>query len=371
MKILHLNSNFLYTRIYENLLDNMDDKFEHIIFNPIKKGKNAVLESKYQVYDPEIINKLDSYLSLHRRNKSLKFLNENIFINDEILVHAHTLSNDGILAYSLYKKYGCNYVLTIRNTDVNFTLKYKKHLKPLFKKVLMNAKAIIFPNYSYKNKLKSYFKKNEIIINKIDNSVVIQNGIEAIWLNNIQFTKKNIDLNNEINLLYVGRIYKQKNIHRVLAAIKTLNDNYKLKINYKIVGEIIDHEYFEKLKLINEFSYLGAKTKIDIIEIMKQSDIFIMPSENETFGLVYIEALSQNLPLIYSKNEGIDGYFKDGSIGKAVDPFDKNAIIDGINYVIENYSDIQKTLDDKTIFENFKWENIGYNYNQLYKESQW
>lgn len=371
MKILHLNSNFLYTRIYENLLDNMDENFEHIIFNPRKKENNIVVKSKYQVYDPEIINKFDSYLTFHRRNKSLNYLRKNLKINDYILVHAHTLSNDGVLAYSLFKKYGCNYILTIRNTDVNFTLKYKKHLIPLFKKVLINAKIIIFPNYSYKNKLKAYFKNNESIINKIDNSIVIQNGIEPIWLNNIQSTKKNINIKKEINLLYVGRIYKQKNIHRVLTAIKTLNEISNLKINYKIVGEIIDLEYFEKLKSITEFNYLGAKTKTEIIEIMKQCEIFIMPSENETFGLVYIEALTQNLPIIYSKNEGIDGYFEDESLGKAVDPFDVNAIIDAINYVVDNYSDIQITLEDKTIFENFKWENIGYNYNQLYKESKW
>lgn len=366
MKILHLNSNFLYTRIYENLLDNMGGNFEHIIFNPRKIGNKVVVKSKYQVYDPEIINKIDSYLTFHRRNKCLRFLSKNIKIQKEMLIHAHTLSNDGILAYSIFKKYGCNYILTVRNTDVNFTLKYKKHLIPFFKKIIMNARKIIFPNYSYKNKLKSYFKNNKSVINKIENSVVIQNGIETIWLDNIQFTEKKI--NNEINLLYVGRIYKQKNIHRVLEAIKILNESHNLKINYKVIGEVIDLDYYEKLKLTNEFSYLGTKSKSEIIETMKQCDLFIMPSENETFGLVYIEALSQNLPLIYSQNEGIDGYFKDGSVGKAVNPFDTYSIIDGIRYVIENYDDIQKTLGDKTILENFRWENIGYSYNQLYKE---
>ena len=51
-----------------------------------------------------------------------------------------------------------------------------------------------------------------------------------------------------------------------------------------------------------------------------------MPSSNETFGLVFIEALSQSLPIIYTKGEGIDGYFKDDFIGKAVNSKDNQSI---------------------------------------------
>ena len=48
---------------------------------------------------------------------------------------------------------------------------------------------------------------------------------------------------------------------------------------------------------------------------MKEHQIFAMPSFNETFGLVYIEALSQNLPILYTKSEGIYKYFEEGHFG--------------------------------------------------------
>lgn len=49
--------------------------------------------------------------------------------------------------------------------------------------------------------------------------------------------------------------------------------------------------------------------KKQLREAFSISDIFVMPSKPETFGLVYVEALSQGLPILYAKGEGFDGYF--------------------------------------------------------------
>lgn len=62
---------------------------------------------------------------------------------------------------------------------------------------------------------------------------------------------------------------------------------------------------------------------------MRSCSVFAMPSIFETFGLVYLEALSQNLPVVYTKGQGIDGMF-DNTVGIGVDPLSveeiKNAI---------------------------------------------
>ena len=52
-----------------------------------------------------------------------------------------------------------------------------------------------------------------------------------------------------------------------------------------------------------------------------------MPSFPETFGLVYVEAMSQGLPIIYTKGQGIDGYFEDGKVGYPVNTKDSNDIV--------------------------------------------
>lgn len=69
------------------------------------------------------------------------------------------MTNDGLLAYKISKKYEVPYILTIRNTDINFTLKYKTFEKNFYK-VIMNSRQVIFPNHSYQEKLLVMFKGN-------------------------------------------------------------------------------------------------------------------------------------------------------------------------------------------------------------------
>ena len=367
MKILHINSNYLYTSIYENLLDNLDHDIENIIFNPVKKKNIEKINSKYEIFKPNNIKKADSLFTLSRMRRNLYYIKNQIdFTQSDLLIHAHSMTNDGLLAYKLYKKYKLPYVLTVRNTDVNFTLKYKKHLFKIYEKVLLNAEVIIFPNHSYKNKMIEIFKSNEKLIFKMKNSRIIPNGVDRFWHENYSEQYRKLNLKKEINVLFVGRIYKQKNLHRVVSAINQLNEQ-KYNVNYNVVGSVIDKKYFEKLNKSKDFNYLGEKSKIEILDIMKDNDMFIMPSENETFGLVYIEAISQNLPIIFTKNEGIDDYFPENKYGEAVNAFEVNSIKNGILKIIKDYEKYQKNMISKNHLEDFKWEKIGFTYSLLYK----
>ena len=65
----------------------------------------------------------------------------------------------------------------------------------------------------------------------------------------------------------------------------------------------------DSIKNDHSFEFVG---KVDSLPVLKsyyeRSDFFTMPSKAETFGLVYIEALLQGLPVMYTQNEGIDGF---------------------------------------------------------------
>ena len=67
-------------------------------------------------------------------------------------------------------------------------------------------------------------------------------------------------------------------------------------------------------------AYLGKIYEKDKLQaVYAQNSIFAMPSLAETFGLVYVEAMSQGLSVLYTKGEGIDGLFEE-HIGEAVTP---------------------------------------------------
>lgn len=166
---------------------------------------------------------------------------------------------------------------------------------------------------------------------------------------------------------FTGCIYFKKQ-YRVLKAITEINTqkNYKLKFN--VIGKVIDRKYFENLKKNYDFEYFGIKNKKEISEIMKSMDIFTMPSENETFGLVFLEAMSQNLPIVYTKGEGIDRYFTENVYGVAAHSKDYQDIKKAIVYIINNYNEMQKNLDGKEFLNEFKWDAIGKKYDKIYRE---
>ena len=89
-----------------------------------------------------------------------------------------------------------------------------------------------------------------------------------------------------------------------------------------------------------------------------------MPSLAETFGLVYLEALSQNLPVVYTKGQGIDGLF-DESVGIGVNPLSVEDIAEALRTILEN----QELFSNKTIdFEKFRWCHVAEIYLSFYNE---
>jgi len=89
-----------------------------------------------------------------------------------------------------------------------------------------------------------------------------------------------------------------------------------------------------------------------------------MPSYNETFGLVYLEAMSQGLPIIHTKGQGIDGYFEDGTVGYSVNPKDIDDIVEKIKMIIHNYNKISKNCYN--LVDNFSWDKITQTYCNIY-----
>ena len=93
---------------------------------------------------------------------------------------------------------------------------------------------------------------------------------------------------------------------------------------------------------------------------MRESDIFILPSVNETFGMVYLEAMASGCITVCTKNDGVDGIIKDGEngfttgttteeikqvLGKILNLKDQNRILNNSYNTILEYTE-KKTAKD-------------------------
>ncbi|MGJ5710482.1 glycosyltransferase family 4 protein [Staphylococcus equorum] len=365
MNVLHLNSNYLHSPLYSEMISELEKyNIDSKILMPRKLNDNKhinsnLVDNKATIEYEQFLKPIDRFFYFKKQKKIKKWMNSiNIKLENYDIIHAHTLFSDGYQAFKSNRPY----VITVRNTDVNYYLKYYKHLRNLGRKILNNASAIIFLSESYKYKtIENLYVNHEDIKNIKSKSYTIPNGINQYWINNKVNEKKQIS--NEINFLFVGRIMKNKNIE-ILA--ENLNEKYfSSNIKIYIVGDVIDHDYYEYLKKYKNLVFLGSKSKEEISEIMKEMHIFSLVSHHETFGLVYLEALTQNLPVIYTKDEGFDKYFLEGIVGYPVNSNSGIDLIKKTKMIINNYSQIQNNLNDLNK-QAFSWEQNALYHKDIY-----
>ncbi|MDC6366869.1 MULTISPECIES: glycosyltransferase [Flavobacteriaceae] len=368
--ILHLNSYYIDNHLYSQLYTKLDTSLKQKVYIPIKlnrKPENIVeLENTELVFDKSIkpAHKYNYFGKINSLYKKLisKGLHKNIDF-----VHAHNLFTDGAIAYKIHKSNKVPYIVAVRTTDINLQYKYMYHRRAGANKVLEKAEKIIFISPQYRDRLFSMMPKR--LVEKLSKKTqIIPNGIHDIWLSN-PFPERSIDENKPVDLIYVGQIMKRKNVQALIDAVYFLNKktgsrSYKLTM----VGGANQYEptyYEEFLKMVGTYEWLDYKGKIKdaskLLEVYRESDIFTMPSKQELFGLVYIEALSQGLPIIYSKGEGIDGFFGDFPVGQSVDPDNIESIAQGIETVAgTKYKDLNSTVIP------FDWNKIAQDYIKLY-----
>jgi glycosyltransferase involved in cell wall biosynthesis len=76
--------------------------------------------------------------------------------------------------------------------------------------------------------------------------------------------------------------------------------------------------------------FLGVLGHEQALQCIAGSSALLLPSRNDTFGMVYVEALLSGVPVLYSANAGIDGYLDRMSVGVRVDPASHDSIVRGM-----------------------------------------
>lgn len=326
---------------------------EKISSNITKKGDRVNL-----IYS-NVFNNIDRLFYHYKLNKILTDIKSKIDFKKIDIIHAHFLFSMGGIALELKKEYQVDYVVSVRNSDLNLFFRFMPYLRKKGIKIMMEARRIIFISPAYKEHLINNYIPIEMRNYINHKTTVIPNGISSFWLQN-KHINSNFDPKMNINLIYVGEFTKNKNIVtsiRVTRILKKLGYNAK----FIIIGG--RGEYENKIKKLARKNkdiidiYDRVKDKEKLLYMYRDGDIFIMPSFYETFGLVYLEAMSQGLPIIYTKGQGIDGYFENGKIGYSVNPRDVADIVKKIKLILQNYKEISSNCYN--FIDNFSWNNIA------------
>lgn len=272
--------------------------------------------------------------------------------NDTVLIDAHTFKVEGYVAKKIKQKYGIFTTVTLHGTSFERNLKTKNGRKAI---------KDVFNTVDYAVCVSNKIQKSLIELN-IKNSVVIYNGINM---------KSKIQKKQKFSIISVGNMIKSKNFDVTIKVVKDLSEIYK-DIHLTIVGEGAEREKLEelvkKLKLEDTVDFTGYLNNDDVLDYMGKSEIFLMPSSPEGFGIVYAEAMHNKCITIGTKNEGIDGFIINGKNGFLVNT-DEEEITNLIDKIYKNEYNLQNIRDNayKTV-EKLTWEQNAKNYLKLLKE---
>lgn len=178
---------------------------------------------------------------------------------------------------------------------------YKKYL---WKIVLRNAKRVICLSEGYEKFVNKRYGVTKILI--------VPNGV------NEKFFIKRIKSKNKITqLLFVGRLAKEKNLPRLIEAHSLMKQPAILHI----VGEGNKKEEIIKLindKKLNNVFVHGKKTGKGLLDFYRNADVFVLSSNYEGLPLTVLEAMAAGVPVVASDVIGIQELVR--NIGILVSP---------------------------------------------------
>ena len=363
MKVLYLSSN--YESVQKHLVSSFNSNgldaklLIHMYRYNYDKEQNAKINYTYFIQSHikgrgPIFYLTKLYFMARRCKKICK--NERIE-----LLHGNMMFGDGFICRYISKKLNIPYIVSVRNSDLNTGFFWKfPWIKSIGYKNLYQASAIVFLSQSYKQKL--FHRLPEKIYRDIENKVyIIPNGIDDYFLDNINSSKNRPG--NNVRIIFVGKINSNKNLEKTIEAVDILRSNGR-NVEVVAVGDILDDKYndfFRKAYI----QHIPSCSKEEVCKHLRQADIFVMPSHSESFGLVYMEAMSQGLPVIYTRGQGFDGQFPEGYVGYAVSDYKAMEIAEKIECVIENYEELSKHA--VVAAKEFRWKNIADKLEEIYQ----
>lgn len=369
MKVLHINCNYIGTRLHRVMIEHLNRfGIDSTVYVPVcEKEKEDVTTRDCRVIVSKCFRKWHRIFFDYKQRLILRDIQEKLDCSGFDCIHAYTLFTDGNCARRLGRKYKLPYVVAVRDTDVNTFLKKAVYLRRRAVEILRDAGAVFFLSENYRRQVLETYVPEGIRKEIYRKSYVIPNGVDDFWLQNRYRDRlregQEVLPDKRLRVICAGVISHRKNHLATQEALQLLRQR-GWTVHYQIVGRVLDQKLFERIMSYPDTEYIPQQPQGKLLEYYRQNDLFVMPSRTETFGLVYAEALSQGLPVIYTRGQGFDGQFEEGEVGYSVDAGDSAEIARRIEDAAHRYRELcENSLQHA---DRFDWKDICERYRDLY-----
>lgn len=272
------------------------------------------------------------------------------------IIHAHSCFWGGIAASYISKKYNIPLVITEHSS-----LKYAKYSRDSYKKYIFDAykeaDVLIAVGTGLKEEISGYVDR------EID---VIPNMVDL----NLFYIDNNNNKNEKFTFFSCAFLEEGKGMEDLIKAFADAFKGQDVILNIGGDGSTKNalEELSKELEMDNQIKFLGSLSRTQVSEEMRKCDAFALPSEHETFGVVYIEALACGKPVIGANNGGAEDIIEDCN-GIIANKKDIDSIKDALIEIKENYNIYDKNLIGKKVVDKYSEEVLVEGLKGVYKEA--
>lgn len=249
------------------------------------------------------------------------------------VIHAHSFYCAGVAATRLGKKYGIPVVVTEHSSAI-ISKKLDKQKIDLLKETVGECEKFICVGNGLKEAVIEYTRTTKDI-------AVIPNMVDKI------FNYKGEKGSETFYFVSIGNLIQSKRFDLTIQAFaKVFRNEHNVMLT--IIG---DGPLKEKLKNLakeqgveNQVIFTGRLDRNSVARKLQKSNVFVLASDYETFGVVYIEAMACGVPVIGTRNGGADDIIND-ECGILVDTNDVLQLANAMKQIYSTY----KSYDKKNI----------------------
>lgn len=227
----------------------------------------------------------------------------------------------------------------------------RKKIFCLFLRIFLRGRAIHF--------LVASQSERDSVISKFPNSTVTVVGLGV----NIRIP---VELNhtrsfNEIRLFCLSRITEVKRIDlsiKATAILREQDERYKLDIygegDSKLTESLL--QLRSNLGLEDHVNFFGFVDNDKKLEVLVNSDILLLPSENENFAIAAAEAVAAGRPVVVYKNVGFHDFVDRYKTGVTIDTLDEFSVASAIKVIVDDYCFYQQNCLNHAV--QLSWDTV-------------
>lgn len=364
MSVLHICCNLARSSVFQALFETLRGAgLSQKVFVPEKNagdlGRNA--PEGVETHSALTVRPSDSVFFFMKARRSVPELRRRVSLEGVSLVHAHTLFTDGSIALRLKEQTGLPYAVTLRYSD-DLIYRVEPQLRALGRRVLAGAERVVFLSEGVRARWLSEVLKGEMSAQVAAKSRVIPNGLGECWLGG-QARER---LREPVRVGFAGLYNRRKRPLDAIAAVHAATARGGRAFCFRAVGSGPLEGNLRAALAPGDKLFPRAQGFEAMRDFYAGCDLLLVPSSEETFGMVYLEAMSQGVPVVYTRGQGFDGQFPEGVVGYSAACGDIREQADRLIQLADGYAERSRRCVE--LAAGYAWPIVAGKWMEMYRE---